>query len=35
MAVTREGTQLGRYLISLFGKPAVSNGSVLGWRLRG
>jgi hypothetical protein len=34
MAVTGENSKLGSYLINVLGKPAVSNGTVLGWRMR-
>jgi hypothetical protein len=34
MAVTGENSKLGSYLINVLGKPAVSNGAVLGWRMR-
>ena len=33
VAVTGRDSRLGRYLISLFGRPTVQSGSVLGWRL--
>jgi hypothetical protein len=33
MAVTSPGSPLAVYLTSLLGKPAVSAGAVLGWRL--
>jgi hypothetical protein len=33
VAVTGESSKLGSYLINLLGRPAVSNGAVIGWRL--
>ncbi len=33
VAVTRPGTRLGKFLISLFGQPTTRIGAVLGWRL--
>jgi hypothetical protein len=33
VAVTGDHSALGRYLTSLLGPPAVSEGGVLGWRL--
>ena len=33
VAVTNQGSALGRYLIGLFGPPSVAAGGVLGWRL--
>ena len=33
VAVTSQGSRLGRYLTRLFGRPTVQSGSVLGWRL--
>jgi hypothetical protein len=32
VAVTRLNSPLGRYLVSLFGRPAIQSGSVLAWR---
>jgi hypothetical protein len=33
VAVTGLGSALGRYLVQLFGRPAIRAGNVLGWRL--
>jgi len=32
VAVTRRSSPLGRYLVRLFGRPAIQSGSVLAWR---
>jgi hypothetical protein len=34
VAVTSPGSPLGRYLVQLFGRPGVQDGSVLAWRLQ-
>jgi hypothetical protein len=33
VAVAAESSVLGRYLTSLLGRPALSTGSVIAWRL--
>ncbi len=34
VAVTSSTSRLGRFLISVLGRPTVENGSVMGWRLK-